>query len=116
VIGPEAAAFLARYLAIPAAILCSAAAQILLKMSSGYAAWSRGWLLFLALSAALYGLSLLLFQHLLRVHPMSRIYPLLTSSVILLITLYGFLRGEHLAPRQLLGIALCVGAIFLLLP
>lgn len=104
-----------KYLAIPIGALVSAAAQIMLKKSSGFANWTRGWVLFLLLSCTLYGLSLLIYLYLLRLHPLSKIYPITTLIVILIITIYGFFIGEHISSRHLIGLALGLGSIYLLL-
>jgi drug/metabolite transporter (DMT)-like permease len=105
-----------KYLAIPVGALLSAAAQIMLKRTSGFANWSVPWALFFLLSAGIYGLAMLVYLYLLRMHPMSKIYPIVTLMVILIITLYGFLIGERISPRHLVGLALGIGSIYLLLP
>jgi drug/metabolite transporter (DMT)-like permease len=104
-----------KYALIPFAAIVSASAQVLLKKTSGFENWSRGWFLFMLLSLALYGASFFMYMYLLRLHPISRIYPTLTVLVILMISAYGFLIGEKIGPRQLAGLALGVGSIYVLL-
>ena len=104
-----------KYLAIPIGALFSAIAQIMLKKSSSYANWTKEWILFFVLSCTLYGISLLIYIYLLRIHPISKIYPLMTLITIIIITVYGFLIGEHISTRHFIGLALGIGSIYLLL-
>jgi drug/metabolite transporter (DMT)-like permease len=104
-----------KYLAIVMGALVSAAAQVSLKKSSSFMNWSRGWLLFLLVSCILYGISLLIYLYLLRLYPISKIYPVTTLTVILLVTLYGFFMGEGISSRHIIGLALGAGSIILLL-
>jgi drug/metabolite transporter (DMT)-like permease len=104
-----------KFLAIPIGAMLSAAAQIMLKKSSLFVNWSRGWVLFLLLSCTLYGFSLLVYLYLLRHYPLSKIYPVTTLIVILIITVYGFTIGERILIRHLIGLGLGIGAIYLLL-
>lgn len=103
------------YALIPVSALISAFAQILLKKSSLFENWSRQWIVFLALSAIVYAVSLFLYLYLLRMHPISKIYPVLTVLVILIITVYGFLTGEHISLQHLAGLALGAVSIYLML-
>ena len=104
-----------KYLAIPLGAFLSAAAQIVLKISSRHRTWSVPMILDFLLSAFLYGLSMLVYLFLLRQFPISRIYPTVTLLVILAVTTYGYLIGEPLSARHLAGLALGMGAIALLL-
>ncbi len=104
-----------RYALIPVSATLSALAQILLKHTSSRSPWSASWFVWLALSAALYGLSFFAYAYLLRLHPVSRIYPLVTVIVIVVVSAYGFLIGESFGLRHLLGLALGIVAIVLLL-
>lgn len=104
-----------RHALIPVSAILSALAQILLKHTSGKSPGSTSWFLWLALSAALYGLSFFAYAHLLRLHPVSRIYPLVTVIVIVVVSTYGFLIGESFGLRHLLGLGLGIAAIVLLL-
>ena len=104
-----------RHLFIPVAVILSASAQILLKKASGFPNWTTNWYLFLVVSGALYLAALFVYLHLMRLYPISRIYPTLTVLVILLITVYGALIGEHISMKHLAGLALGGMAIYLLL-
>jgi multidrug transporter EmrE-like cation transporter len=104
-----------KILVIPLAACISAFAQIMLKKSSVFTNWSRGWILFMLLSCVLYGIALLLYQHLLRLHPIHVIYPVLTLLVIIIVTVYGFLIGERISLQHLMGLTLGLGSMYLLL-
>ena len=54
-------------------------------------------------------------MYLLRQFPISKIYPVMTVVVILIITVYGFLIGETINLRHVIGIILGIGAVYLLL-
>jgi drug/metabolite transporter (DMT)-like permease len=109
------AASLMRNAAVPAGALLSAAAQVVLKKASACPILSTAWIFLFVLSAALYGLSMLVYMILLRVYPMSTIYPVITLMVILLVSVYAVLTGEHLAPRRIAGLLCAALAIVLLL-
>jgi multidrug transporter EmrE-like cation transporter len=104
-----------KYLAIPVGAFLSASAQIVLKRSSGSRLFSTPMIVTFFLSAALYGLAMVVYLYLLREFPISRIYPTLTLLVILAVTVYGFLIGERLLARHLIGLSLSIAAVVLLL-
>ena len=104
-----------RYVLIPVAVILSASAQILLKKASGFPNWTSNWYLFLVASGTLYLAALFAYMHLMRLYPISRIYPTLTVLVIVVITVYGALIGEHISAKHLGGLALSGLAIYLLL-
>jgi len=87
----------------------------MLKRASTFENWSAGWLAFLALSGAIYLGALFLYMELMRLYPISRIYPALTVLVIVIITVYGTFIGEPVSLRRLLGLATGGLAVFLLL-
>ncbi len=101
--------------AIPAGALLSAAAQVLLKRASACPVLSGAWVVFFLLSAAFYGLSMLVYMFLLRIYPMSTIYPVITLLVIALVNVYAALTGEQLTARRTGGLACGALAIVLLL-
>lgn len=93
----------------------SALAQILLKYSSASTVGGGRWFFLVAASLAFYGASFFAYSFLLRKEELSRISPLMTSSVMLLVVLAGLLLfGEQLTLRKGLGIALGMAAVFLL--
>ena len=101
-----------RYILVLFGVLITAIAQVLLKRSSGIQTWSRQWFIFLILGLFLYVLSLGLYFYILKPFPLSKIYPFMTISVILLITCYGFFIGENITFRHLIGILLGMGSVF----
>ncbi len=103
------------YVLIPVVVILSASAQIMLKKASDFPNWTSHWSVFLAVSGALYLAALFLYMHLMRLYPISRIYPTLTVLVIVVITVYGALIGEHMPAKHLAGLALGGVAIYLLL-
>ena len=104
-----------KYILVPVGAVLTALAQISLKKTSAFSNWSREWFLFLLLSLALYGLAFFNYLYLLRQFPISKIYPVMTVVVILIITGYGFIIGETINLRHLIGIVLGMGSVYLLL-
>ena len=104
-----------KYILVPAGAVLTALAQIGLKKTSTFNNWSREWFLFLLLSLVLYGIAVFNYLYLLRQFPISKIYPIMTVVVILIITGYGFLIGESINLRHLIGVALGMGSVYLLL-
>jgi drug/metabolite transporter (DMT)-like permease len=101
-----------RYILVFFGILITAMAQVLLKRSSGIQTWSRIWFIFLILSLFLYVVSLCIYFYILKLFPLSKIYPVMTISVILLITGYGFFNGENITFRHLIGLILGMGSVY----
>lgn len=96
-------------------VLFSALAQVILKVSARFPAWSIRWLAITAGGAAMYGGSFLIYSFLLRKADLSRISPIMTSATALLVVLAGVLLfGEPLTLRKGFGIALGLAAILLL--
>ena len=106
---------LLKYLLIPLGAIISASAQIMLKRTSQFNNWTRNWLLFLVISCGLYGISLFIYLFLLRMHPISKIYPTLTILVIAIITTYGFLIGEQITVKYAAGLGLGLVSIYMML-
>jgi drug/metabolite transporter (DMT)-like permease len=104
-----------KYILVPVGAVLTAIAQIGLKKTSTFDNWSRPWFLFMLLSIALYGIAFFNYLYLLRQFPISKIYPIMTVVVILIITAYGFLIGETINLRHMFGIALGIGSVYLLL-
>ncbi len=101
-----------RYILVLFGVLITAMAQVLLKRSSGIQTWSKQWFIFLILSLFLYILSLGIYFFVLKFFPLSKIYPIMTISVILLITFYGLFIGENITIRHLIGLFLGVGSVY----
>lgn len=104
-----------KYLLIPIGPIFTASAQIVLKKASSYSNWTKEWIIFILLSSVLYAVSFFIYMNLLRMHPISKIYPLLTVITIALITAYGFIIGESIQIRHIAGVLLGAGSVYLLL-
>ena len=104
-----------KYILVPVGAVLTALAQIGLKKTSTFDNLSREWFLYLLLSLLLYGIAFFNYLYLLRQFPISKIYPVMTVVVILIITGYGFLIGETINLRHLIGIVLGMGSVYLLL-
>ncbi len=104
-----------KYILVPVGAVLTAVAQIGLKKTSTFNNWSREWFLFMCLSVVLYGIAFFNYLYLLRQFPISKIYPVMTIVVILIITGYGFYIGETINLRHLIGVALGMGSVYLLL-
>ena len=98
-----------------AGIAFSSLAQITLKFSARFEAWGGRWLLLTLAGASLYGASFLSYSFLLRKGDLSRLSPVMSSAVALIVVSAGVLLfGEHMTPRRGIGIALGVAAVALL--
>ena len=100
---------------VPLGVILSASAQIVLKRSSGLENWSRNWILLFLSSGILYLASMVVYLFILRLFPISRIYPVMTVLVIVIISIYGHFAGESISVRHIAGICLGVGAVYLLM-
>jgi drug/metabolite transporter (DMT)-like permease len=92
-------------------ILITAAAQILLKIGSSFEILKSQWLLYLFLSLCCYSISFVSYYFALRYFDISKISPIMMSSIICIITVYGFLSGEKINLSRLLGIVISIIAI-----
>ena len=98
-----------------AGIAFSSLAQITIKFSARFGVWEARWILLTLAGASLYGASFLSYSFLLRKGDLSRLSPLMSSAVALIVVTAGtLLFGEHMTLRRGIGIALGVAAIALL--
>ncbi len=98
-----------------AGIAFSSLAQITLKFSARFEAWGGRWLLLTLAGASLYGASFLSYSFLLRRGDLSRLSPVMSSAVALIVVSAGVLLfGEHMTLRRGIGVALGVAAVALL--
>ncbi len=104
-----------KYILVPVGAVLTALAQIGLKKTSGFSNWSREWFLYLLVSLALYGIAFFNYLYLLKQFPISKIYPVMTVVVLIIITGYGFFIGETINLRRLIGVLLGMGSVYLLL-
>jgi uncharacterized membrane protein len=95
-------------------IVFSALAQLLIKLSGQYPFLSFRWLCFASGSVIFYAISFLLYFYILKRFELSRISPLMTVGVVLLVTVFGIISGEPLSWGKTVGVLLAVGAVFLL--
>lgn len=93
-------------------IFITAAAQILLKIGSSFEIFKSKWLLYLFLSLCCYAMSFVAYYLALRSFDISKISPIMMSSIICIITVYGFISGEQINISRLLGIVLAIVSIF----
>lgn len=96
-------------------IVATALAQILLKQSSHHEVLTSPWVGFVAVAAASYAVSFLLYALILKHYPLNKVYPAMTVAQIVLITLYGLTIGEAVDLRHGVGLLLGVAAIYLIL-
>ncbi|HNZ27479.1 MAG TPA: DMT family transporter [Spirochaetota bacterium] len=104
-----------KYVLLIAGIIPSAMAQILLKFASNYPLKTPMWFLFIFLSLCSYGLSFILYTIIFKYFPVSVASPVMTVSVMLAVFIFGWIIGETISPRQLLGLACGVASIILII-
>ncbi len=92
-------------------IFITAAAQILLKIGSSFEILKPKWLTFLFLSLCCYSVSFVAYFLALRYFDISKISPIMMSSIICIITVYGFVSGEQINVSRLFGIGLAIISI-----
>jgi drug/metabolite transporter (DMT)-like permease len=96
-------------------IVASATAQVMLKSASSYGLKSVQWFLFVGTSASLYLVAFGLYAIALKYIALSRLSPIMTIGVMILVVAAGLLLGERLHVKQYLGIVLGAASIFLML-
>ena len=96
-------------------IICSSLAQIFLKKATLLEARETFWMLCIAGSALCYLTSFAAYYLALRQFAISRISPLMTVGVVMIVVAYGVWMGETVTIRQSLGIVFGVVSILLIL-
>lgn len=96
-------------------MLATAFAQVLLKKASYFEIKTNPWLVYMAVSAASYAFSFILYSRILKHYELNKIYPAMTVGQIMLVTLYGLVIGEMVTGRHALGLLLGGVAIYLIL-
>ena len=96
-------------------IFCSSLAQILLKRATLFEARETLWMFCIAGSALSYLTSFIAYYLALRQFSISRISPLMTVGVVMIVVAYGYWMGETVTARQSLGIIFGVVSILLIL-
>ena len=96
-------------------VIFSATAQICMKMATDVQMMRPTWILLITGSVLSYLISFVMYYFALKYYPISRVSPVMMTGVVILVVLYGFLTGEVLSIKQMIGILLGVFAIFLIL-
>jgi drug/metabolite transporter (DMT)-like permease len=77
-----------KYSYIALGIMLSALAQILLKYASGHKTFSSCWITYIGVSLVSYGLAFCLYAIILKYFPISRISPVMTVGVVVLVVFF----------------------------
>ncbi|MBP7552171.1 MAG: EamA family transporter [Spirochaetes bacterium] len=104
-----------KYILLIAGIIPSAMAQVFLKFASNYPLKTPMWLLFIFFSLCSYGMSFVLYTIVFKYFPVSVASPIMTVSVMLIVFIFGWVIGETVSPRQLLGVACGIASIILII-
>lgn len=97
-------------------VLLTVSAQVLLKHTSAYPAWSKGFFLFVAGSMLTYCLAFLAQSLAMRYFPLSKMSPAMSVATMVLVFVAGVLLfKEQIALKQMLGIALGAASVYLIL-
>ena len=96
-------------------ILFSSLAQIFLKRATFFEAKQVLWILSVSSSALCYLVSFIAYYMALREFSISRVSPLMTIGVVLIVVTYGFWAGETITVKQTLGVVLGIISIALIL-
>jgi len=90
-------------------IIVTAAAQILLKIGSSFEILKPKWFMYLLFSLCCYSVSFVSYYLALKYFDISKISPIMMSSIICFITLYGFLTINI---SRLVGIVMAIISIY----
>ncbi len=96
-------------------ILFSSLAQIFLKRATFVEAKQALWVLFVSSSVLCYLISFFAYYLALREFSISRVSPVMTIGVVLIVVTYGFWAGETVTVKQSLGVVLGIISIALIL-
>ncbi|NNK95325.1 MAG: EamA family transporter [Desulfobacterales bacterium] len=100
---------------IVAGVLFSSSAQVFLKLATRYQDAHVQWYGLIFSSAMSYLVSFVMYYFALKAFPISKVSPVMTVGVVVLVVLFGVLTGEMLSVRQTLGIIFGVFSILLIL-
>lgn len=95
-------------------ILSAAIAQIVLKMGSVYRLLEIKGFIFIVTSLSFYAISFLSYFFALKAFEISKISPIMMSSTVIIIAIYGYITGEIINSQKSIGIALAVISIFMI--
>jgi len=96
-------------------ILCSSLAQICMKRAALFEGQQFIWLSFLIGSLGCYLFSFICYYFALKYFPISKISPLMTIGVVLIVVFYGMWSGETVGLKNVLGIILGTISIYFIL-
>lgn len=100
---------------IVAGVFFSTTAQIFMKLATGYEVWSLMWLTLITGSIGSYVGSFVMYYLALKHFPISKVSPIMTIGVVVLVVAFGVLTGEVLSARQITGILFGALSLALLL-
>lgn len=104
-----------RVVYIIAGVLFSTVAQIFMKVATGHEALRIPWLALIGGSIVAYLGSFVMYYLALKHFPISKVSPVMTVGVVVLVVAFGILTGEILTTRQMTGILFGVLSLVLLL-
>ena len=96
-------------------ILFSSLAQIILKRATLFEAKELFWMFSISGSAVCYCISFIAYYLALRQFSISRISPVMTVGVVLIVVAYGYWMGETVTIRHSLGVLFGIISILLIL-
>lgn len=96
-------------------ILFSSLAQIILKRATLIEAKELLWMLSISGSTVCYFISFIAYYLALRQFSISRISPVMTVGVVLIVVAYGYWMGETITIRHMLGVLFGIVSILLIL-
>lgn len=103
------------YALILSGILFSALAQVLIKKASDFGMATLNWFLYMGLSGMSYCISFILYAMILKRFPISKISPVMTIGVMILVVVVGLAMGESMERKQLLGLLIGLISIYFML-
>jgi uncharacterized membrane protein len=103
------------WLYVLSGIIFSSLAQICMKQATQFEVKKSYWIAFIVTSASCYLLSFVAYYFALKFFPISKIAPLMTVGVVLIVVLYGVMTGERVTTQQVIGLLLGVMSIILIL-
>ena len=95
-------------------IIVTAGAQIVLKIGSNAKPFEAEWIFYIAMSLVFYVISFLSYYLALRYYDISKIQPIMTATITIIVISYGIFAGEEFGFRKAIGILLGIVAVFLM--
>ena len=105
-----------KYIVVFLGVISAVVAQVLIKNASLNVFLEKKWIVFILLSAATYGVAFLLQSYILKFFALSKIAPVMSISVMILVVGCGvWLFGEEINLKQMIGVLLGIVSIYLIL-